>query len=257
MPPKGKSTAAVFQEQYGNLVSEQYAQYTTPHTLRMALSQRQPPIIVSDGMLKVWFAKYRLPSDAVSVSSAEELNRMYGDILPALAVQHPTSYRLMRALQTRTPPVYASGPTINHWLSRYFHMEPINSAAHLELKYGDRIRAHTAVAAWAATDLRVWLRTNLKVDASKKTCQAWCIRSWSKAGRLSSIDAIEDSIGDGLRLPQYRELFAQNLYDKLVKALSDGQPRVFLVEPCLLRQWYAKYHPDSGAIRISFDEPPA
>ena len=85
MAPKGKLTAALFQEQYGNLVSEHFAQYTTPHTLRVALSQRKPPIIVTDGMLKIWFAKFRLPSDAVTVSSAEELHGRYGDLLPALA----------------------------------------------------------------------------------------------------------------------------------------------------------------------------
>ena len=251
MAPKGKSTAAVFQEQYGNLVSEHYAQYTTPYTLRMALSQRQPPIIVSDGMLKVWFAKYRLPSDVVTVSSVEELNRTYGDILLALAVQHPTSYRLMRALQTRTPPVYASDSMLRNWFLRYFNMEPVNSAAHLELKYGDRIRAHTAGATWDAAHLRVWLRTNLKVDAGENTCQTWCIRSWSTAGRLMSIYDIELSIGDRLRSQQYRELFAEELYDNLVVALSEGQPPVYLVEPFLLRQWYAKYHPDNGPIRIS------
>ena len=75
MAPKGKLTAAAFQERYGNLVSEQFAQYTTARTLRVALSQRTPPIIVTDGMLKVWFAQFRLPSDAVKVSSAEELGR--------------------------------------------------------------------------------------------------------------------------------------------------------------------------------------
>ena len=85
MAPKVKLTAALFQERYGNLVSEQFARYTTARTLRVALSERKPPIIVTDGMLKIWFANFRLPSDAVTVSSAEELHRRYGDILPALA----------------------------------------------------------------------------------------------------------------------------------------------------------------------------
>ena len=74
MAPKVKLTAAPFHERYGNLVSEHFAQHTTAYTLRIALSQRQPPIIVTDGMLKIRFAKFRLPSDAVTVSSAEELH---------------------------------------------------------------------------------------------------------------------------------------------------------------------------------------
>ena len=51
MAPKKKLTAALFQELYGNLVSEQFAEYTTARTLRIALSHRKPPIIVTDGML--------------------------------------------------------------------------------------------------------------------------------------------------------------------------------------------------------------
>ena len=106
--PKVKLTAALFHELYGNLVSEHCAEYTTARTLRVALSQRKPPTIVTDGMLKIWFAKLRLPSDAVTVSSAEELHRKYGDLLPALAVQNPTAYRLMRVLNGMTPPLYVS-----------------------------------------------------------------------------------------------------------------------------------------------------
>ena len=154
MAPKGKLTAALFQERYGNLVSEHFAQYTTARTLRVALSERQPPIIVTDGMLKIWFDKFRLPSDAVTVSSAEELHIMYGDILPALAAQNPTVYRLMRVLKARTPPLYVSDAVLRQWLLRYFDAEPVNSAGHLELKYGDRIREHAEAVSFEAAELR-------------------------------------------------------------------------------------------------------
>ena len=56
-----------------------------------------------------------------------------------------------------------------------------------------------------------------------------------------SMHDIEHSIGDRLRLPQYRDQFGEELYDSLVVALSEGQPPVYLAEPFLLRQWYAKY----------------
>jgi len=197
-------------------------------------------------MLKIWFDKHRLPSDAVSVSSAEELHRRYG-----LAAQNPTAYRLMRVLKARTPPLYVSDAVLKHWFLRYFDAEPIHAAGHLELKYGDRIREHAEAATFEAADLRVWLRTVLKVDASERTCQTWRVRTWSTAGRLMSMHDIEHSIGDRLRLPQYREQFGEELYDSLVVALSEGQPPVYLAEPFLLRQWYAKYHPDSGPLRIS------
>ena len=118
MAPKGKLTAALFHERYGELVSEHFAQHTTAYTLRIALSQRKPPIIVTDGMLKLWFAKYRLPSDAVTVDSLEELHSRYGDVLPSLAAQHPTAYRLNKVLKERTPPLYVSEEVLKRWLRR-------------------------------------------------------------------------------------------------------------------------------------------
>ena len=160
-------------------------------------------------MLKLWFANYRMPSDAVTVSSADELHSRYGDILPALAVQNPTAYRLQKVLKARTPPLYVSEQVMKQWFLRYFDAEPIHSAGHLELKYGDRIRENAEAATFEAADLRAWLRTVLKVDASERTCQTWRVRSWSTAGRLMSIHDIEHSIGDRLRLPQYREEFGE------------------------------------------------
>ena len=111
----------------------------------------------------IWFAKFRLPSDAVTVSSAEELHRRYGDVLPALAAQNPTPYGLTRVLKARTPPLYVSDAVLKQWFQRYFDAEPVNSAGHLELKFGDRIREHAEAVSFEAAELRVWLRTVLKV----------------------------------------------------------------------------------------------
>ena len=105
MAPKGKLTAALFEERYGRLVAEQYAEYTTARTLRVALSTHRPSIIVTDGMLKLWLQKYRVPADAVQVSSVAELVEKYGDILPGIAAENPTAYRLQRALKGCVPPV--------------------------------------------------------------------------------------------------------------------------------------------------------
>ena len=163
MAPKCKLTAKLFQERYGDIVSEHFSQYTTAYTLRVALSQRKPPIIVTDGMLKIWFAKFRLASDAVTVSSAEDLNTRYGDLLPALAAQNPSAYRLMRVLKEQTPPLHVSEKVMRGWFSRYFDAERINSAGHLELKYGHRIREHAEAVTFEAADLRVWLRITISL----------------------------------------------------------------------------------------------
>ena len=161
-------TAAEFQAKYGEMVSVQYPHCTTARTLKNALAAREYPIIVTDGMLKVWFHSFRVPPGAVVVSSAAELDSKYGDWLPALAAQNPSSYRLSKVLKERDPPVYVTDQVLKHWFSRYFDADPINAAGHLELKYGDRIREHPHVMNYSAADLRVWLRSTLKVDCSEK-----------------------------------------------------------------------------------------
>ena len=114
-------------------------------------------VLIRAKAMIIWFAKFRLPSDAVTVSSAEELHRRYGDILPALAAQTPTAYRLMRVLKARTPPLYVSESVMRQWFLRYFDAVPINSAGHLKLKYGDCIREHADAASFEAAELRVVL----------------------------------------------------------------------------------------------------
>ena len=74
MAPKAKLTAAVFQERYGDLVSEHFSQYTTARTLRVALSNHKPPIIVTDGMLKMWYHGFHSASRPPAVHWGSESN---------------------------------------------------------------------------------------------------------------------------------------------------------------------------------------
>ena len=95
MAPKSKITASVFQERYGNLVSREFSEMDTPYKLMKALAARKPPINVTMGMLKDWFTSQRIPSDAVQVSSAEDLQEKCGSFLGSgipknhLAGSHP------------------------------------------------------------------------------------------------------------------------------------------------------------------------
>ena len=74
MAPKLKLTAAGFQEKYGDLVSEHFAQYTTAHSLRVALAARRPPIVVNDGMLKMWYCGIHSASRPPAVQWAASLS---------------------------------------------------------------------------------------------------------------------------------------------------------------------------------------
>ena len=90
-------------------------------------------------------------------------------VLPALAVESPTPYRLSRVLKARTPPLYVSDAVLKQWFLRYFDAVPINSAGHLELQYGDRIREDAEAKSLQTADLRKWQRTVLKVMPSTGT----------------------------------------------------------------------------------------
>ena len=211
-----------------------------------------PPIIISEGILKTWFEKYRLPAGAVKVADAAALQDQCGAILPALAARTSRVSDIMRELKNMTPSVHASHNVITRWLRTYFGVSPIYTAGDLELKWGARIREHLEeTGPMAAAELSVWLRATLKVDASATTCQTWRSREWSTAGRLLSIVDIETAIGDRLRLAEYRDRFTEEAVRPLADSLAEGQPTVLIGDPFLLRQWYVKYHPDSGPIRIS------
>ena len=92
MVPKSLLTAAVFETEYGALARGEYAHCKTPRTLAKALAQREPPVSVTDAMLKVWFHNFSRPPDAIHVSSQQELVRVCGGYLDVLAAEHNSDY---------------------------------------------------------------------------------------------------------------------------------------------------------------------
>ena len=99
-------------------------------------------------------------------------------------------------------------------------------------------------------EMRIRLRAELGIDVSATVCETWLRRDWSSSGKLLSIQEIEDQLGDRLRLPQYRHSVEFETVTELLETLAEGQPPA-CTEAALLRQWYTKFHPDSGPIRIA------
>ena len=132
--------------------------------------------------------------------------------------------------------MYCTDGIAKGWLTKYGTvLQCIDTAGHLELHCGSRIREHNK-ADLEAPELKVWLQTALAVDASVSTCQVWRTKEWSTSGKLLSIDAVEEEIGDRLRLPQYAERFTEEDAPLMAEVLQESQPPV-LVTPVLLRQW--------------------
>jgi len=211
----------------------------------------------TNGILKTWFQKYRLPPGAIRISSAADLEETYGIEVKQLQREYQTDYKLCRALEQRKPPLYATKDIMKSWLNKYggeTEVRNIDSAGHLELWYGQRIRNDAAAQVLEGEALAKWLRNEASISVSARTCVHWRSKDWSTSGKLLTPDSIEADQGDRLRLGEYRESFGDDASaNALANAMAEGQPAV-LVNYLTLRQWYTKYHPDSGPVRIETAE---
>ena len=82
------STAETLELGYGEILRE-YGELTF-YKLKQKLSARAPPLDVSEGVLKQWILKYRLPADAIEIMGAEDLEKRYGDAIRHLAADNRT-----------------------------------------------------------------------------------------------------------------------------------------------------------------------
>ena len=144
-----KSTADKFEEQYGNLVREQYAHCGTARVLGNALKTRRPPICITDGVLKQRFKKYGHKEDAtaaeaetaIRISNRAELETKYGDILGPMADANPSAFRLCAALKKLTPPVLVTDGVAKEWFKHNRgKLKYVSKAGDLEVHCGARIR---------------------------------------------------------------------------------------------------------------------
>ena len=112
-------TAAEFEEIYGVLTRSEYPEFTRERALSKVLARREPPVIVSDGVLRVWLNKYK-PTDAVTVTSIQDLQDMYGDVVKNLVTEHGSPYKLAKALRTtQAPPIIISISMAGQWIKTF------------------------------------------------------------------------------------------------------------------------------------------
>ena len=225
----------------------------SPFRLVGALAEQR--IIVTHQVARTWASKYRTPAGGVRVETAEALEEGYGDAARQLAVGELSAYKLCGAFRRRTPRVFMSDSVAKAWLAKYGGANALREvlvAGHLELWYGDRLRAEYQGAGAGA--LRTWLREACSVKASERVCQAWLSRDWSSSGKLTLVGDVEYHLGERLRLEEYAVYFGDaGDVGALVDILSEGDPS-YAVSELLLRQWYARYHPRSGPLSITTAE---
>ena len=242
-----KLTADSFEEKYGALVREQYYELRSARLLKNALAARKPAILVSDALLKVWFLKAGMPEGGLKVDSAAELQERYGELVLRLSVQHRSPYTLCKALRAQEPPLYVTEAVCKVWfLTQPPRLEFVHSADRLELKYGAQLRRRAA--GLSAEDLRVWLRQKKSVDCELGVCETWRTKDFSST--YLSIQQLELTAGEKLRLPQYEASFSDMAVEDFAQQLREHDPPLD-VSAALLAQWHAKFHPSSGPLNIA------
>ena len=191
------------------------------YLLKKALYSRSPPLDITDGVLKQWILKYRLPPDAIQILGAKDLEQRYGKAIRHLAADNCTGYKLQAALKKLRPPLYASDQAAKDWLRKYgaaVYIVQGNSAGHLEMNVGKRIREDDEAKMLDAEGLKKWLYTSAHISASAKVCQTWLSKEWSSSGGLLDPVSVEEELGDRLRLAEYACRFAS---DDIARGMSE------------------------------------
>ena len=87
-----------------------------------------------------------------------------------------------------------------------------------------------------ATQLNLLRLTMAHRHVSTRTCQSWMDKEWSTPGKYLSIQAVEEALGDRLRLKQYRHCFADDAAATALAVSLEENQTPALVEPLLIRQ---------------------
>ena len=118
MPPKVQITSALgLQTRYSELLTQApYVDAQSPYLLHKALSSS---IGITQGIVKQWWSLHRVSEGDVRLSSAAELEERYGDTIRHYAVEHPTAFKLCKALRQRDPPICIGDSSAKQWLKSY------------------------------------------------------------------------------------------------------------------------------------------
>ena len=127
----GPLTAKELQEKHADLLLQPpFSEATTPYYLHQALTQRQPPIVVSHGTVKQWWKTYKLPASAEPLKTAQEFEDKHGQSKRHLAVDYPTAYKLVQALRKRDPPIFLSDGIAKQWLQKFAGHDQLHTVLH-------------------------------------------------------------------------------------------------------------------------------
>ena len=121
----------------------------------------------------------------------------------------------------------------------------------MESEFGERIRSEKPEDVASAHQLLTWVSKQYSIRVSLRVAQNWMTAKWGRGNVLYTPEDVEESLGERLRLPQFRVQFESEAgAEVLSERLQESQPSVF-ASGLLPRQWYAKFHPDGGPLQYA------
>ena len=170
-------------------------------------------------------------------------------VFGTLSIEYRTAFKLCKALREQDPPLCVTDKVATVWLQKYAHRGEVRFVqGHLETLFGERIRSEAPPGAKADV-LAAWLLKALVVSAPRRVCQTFLTKTWSFSGRIMTIEALEEAASERLRLHEFADKFlSDESAGELSVTLAESQPPLH-ASALILRSWYVKFHPDSGALR--------
>ena len=184
----------------------------------------------------------------MKVWSSAELQQKYGDVLPLLAEENSSPYKLCKALKTRTPPVYVTDAIAKEWFKYHPVSGPrrIVSADALEKLMGDEMRRRYAYLPFKKIMTRL-SRRRKPVLVNEKSVRTWIekysrqapVRRRRAGGMKRPAAAADETPDDRLRVSPSSDLASSQSMSSVCEAAEAVEqtvgdrlrvsPRVYLV----------------------------
>ena len=243
-----KLNAAQLEAQYGDELRRLHAGAPTARRMHNALLERQPPLDVPDGVLKVWIEKYGTSAGTTGVPSSSGAAEASAVSTGSAASAGPAPKRGQSASAPADPPVSAPKRARGAAASALGGLaagQKYLNAKELEAQYGDELRQEPyASIPGARALLNKLLERTPPLYATDQSLKTWIdkYRDVSASVTVDSAEALEATYGGKIR--EFKLEQRKSDYLLMNNVLKTFQPRVIVSKPvaarCLQQRMYRR-----------------
>ena len=187
------SKAAQIEEQHGDELRQLYQEAPTAWRLRKKLLARQPPLDITDGVLKVWIEKYSKGGGSSGISRSTAADAQVSAASASAASSGPAP---KRAKSVAAPSASASGAS-----AAVPAEVTVANASQLEEMYGATLRQEQYNKLSIRKLSQALLTFTPPVHATDQVCKTWIekYRIFGDEARIDSVEALETQYGEAIR----------------------------------------------------------